>query len=169
MFLCSNSSAVGLWLSRLRKKSRISFWTISHHSLFNEFMSHFVAKQVESKVLTLYHYVCSMSALCVIMQSTLLLQFPLFTTQENQNSLCHVKHDPLTATQVKSAESQAMQMPSLHFLPPMPVSWLSQVWQVQMYRQVPPHCPPACYANLTESNLSRIWTQRQPIETMRTG
>lgn len=30
MFLCSNSSAVGLWLSRLRKKSRKSFWTISY-------------------------------------------------------------------------------------------------------------------------------------------
>lgn len=30
MFLCSNSSAVGLWLRRLRKKSRRSFWTISH-------------------------------------------------------------------------------------------------------------------------------------------
>lgn len=30
MFLCSSSSAVGLWLSRLRKKSRKSFWTISY-------------------------------------------------------------------------------------------------------------------------------------------
>lgn len=30
MFLCSNSSAVGLWLSRLRNKSRKSFWTISY-------------------------------------------------------------------------------------------------------------------------------------------
>lgn len=30
MFLCSNSSAVGLWLSRLRKKSRKSFWTMSY-------------------------------------------------------------------------------------------------------------------------------------------
>lgn len=30
MFLCSNSSAVGLWLSRLRKNTRRSFWTISY-------------------------------------------------------------------------------------------------------------------------------------------
>lgn len=30
MFLCSSSSAVGLWLSRLRKKSRKSFWTMSY-------------------------------------------------------------------------------------------------------------------------------------------
>lgn len=32
MFLCSSSSAVGLWLSRLRKKSRKIFWTMSYPS-----------------------------------------------------------------------------------------------------------------------------------------
>lgn len=32
MFLCSSSSAVGLWLSRLRKKSKKSFWTMSYPS-----------------------------------------------------------------------------------------------------------------------------------------
>lgn len=41
MFLCSNSSAVGLWLSRLRKKSKISFWTISHSPQLSVLKSYF--------------------------------------------------------------------------------------------------------------------------------
>lgn len=66
MFLCSNSSAVGLWLSRLRKKSKISFWTISHSPQFSVLMSYFGVWKAEQKAVTLLHYVLGTPGPCVI-------------------------------------------------------------------------------------------------------
>lgn len=65
MFLCSNSSAVGLWLSRLRKKSKISFWTISYSPQFSALKSYFGVCKAEQKTLTLLHYVLGMPGPCV--------------------------------------------------------------------------------------------------------
>ena len=65
MFLCSNSSAVGLWLSRLRKKSKISFWTISHSPQFSVLKSYFGVWKAEQKALTLLHYVLGTPRPCV--------------------------------------------------------------------------------------------------------
>lgn len=65
MFLCSNSSAVGLWLSRLRKKSKISFWTISHPPQFSVLTSYFGVRKAEQKAPTLLHYVLGTPGPCV--------------------------------------------------------------------------------------------------------
>lgn len=65
MFLCSNSSAVGLWLSRLRKKSKMSFWTISYSPQFSVLKSYFGVWKAEQKALTLLHYVLGMPGPCV--------------------------------------------------------------------------------------------------------
>lgn len=65
MFLCSNSSAVGLWLSRLRKKSKISFWTISHPPQLTVFESFFEVWKAEQKVPTLLHYALGVPGPCV--------------------------------------------------------------------------------------------------------
>lgn len=65
MFLCSNSSAVGLWLSRLRKKSKISFWTISHSPQFSVLKSYFGVRKAEQNALTLLHYVLGTPGPCV--------------------------------------------------------------------------------------------------------
>lgn len=105
MFLCSNSSAVGLWLSRLRKKSRISFWTISHSPQFSVLKSYFggVKGRAEST---------DTAPLCTWYDWTMrdtdhasLSQLPLFSTHERQNMLCHLGHDSPTPTPGRAAES----------------------------------------------------------------
>lgn len=75
MFLCSNSSAVGLWLSRLRKKSKISFWTISHSPQFSVLKSYFGVWKAEQKALTLLHYVLGTPGPCV---TQIMLRFRSF-------------------------------------------------------------------------------------------
>lgn len=88
MFLCSNSSAVGLWLSRLRKKSKISFWTISYSPQLSALKSHFGVWKAEQKALTLLHYVLGMPGLCV---THTMLRFRSFLCfQPTKDKICYV-------------------------------------------------------------------------------